>query len=53
MSKYIWDSDKEQWVYSEYQGYNTKQIKTDLTGKYASRLNPLIKSPDFAKTCGS
>ena len=45
-----WDSDKQQWIYSQYEGYNTNQIKADLTGKYASRLNPLIKSPDFEKT---
>ncbi len=46
----IWNEDKKQYETSTYKGYNTEQIKRDLTGKYVGRLNPLVRSADFGKT---
>ena len=49
-SKKIWNEDKRQYETTTFKGYNTDQIKRDLKGKYAGRLNPLIRSADFEKT---
>lgn len=49
-SKKIWNADKRQYETTTFKGYDTNQIKRDLTGKYAGRLNPLIRSADFEKT---
>ena len=49
-SKKIWNADKRQYETTTFKGYNTEQIKRDLKGKYAGRLNPLIRSADFEKT---